>query len=253
MNAERSNSFDQVRLLGALFFIAITMESAAGEIPTDGFEISPNVKVEMNKATHDEFKRAEKALKIGEQFMQRHLDGSAYEFNEDYASWGVAYDLEDILDMSAEQWARETEKWGGGREKLNEARTGKSGWLVCPNVAIYRLQRTERGISVFYRTMFVGYLNFRASIGQPESFRDDRNGQPYEVRLDINDEWKIVRVVPYNDIVPKRFTWAYWDMSGFARNPTRVPGQSDSYVAATAAKFERLSKELEQAAQVCTK
>lgn len=240
-------------LSGFFIVVIITINDAIADTPIDGFTVSPNVQDEINKFNPDEVKNVEKAMGIGNRFMQLHFDGNAYQFNPDYASWSTAIELEDILEMSAEQWARDTKNWGGGREKINEGMSGKSGWLVCPNIELYRVDRTEKGFSIFYRTKFVGFMNFKASIGQPESFSNKRSGLSYKVRLDINNGWKIVKVAPDENIVPKKYTWAYWDMSNYARNPTRVPGQTESYVAATAAKFDRLSKELEKAATVCTR
>lgn len=223
-------------------------DSAISQEASITVSVAANVQDEISKLTPAEKMRVEETINVGNKFIQKHFDHSAYEANPENEDW-IKY-VAPLVSMDVVEWSNQD--WMPLTKEIK--RGGKVGGtrLTCPQVILISVLRHDGTIILSYRTPIMGML---IDIGWWGNWLDlSPDIGTYEVSIVVNASNQIFKVLAQDNVMTMVYIRAIHSMNIFLKNPRHFRS-IDETQADDESKILRYKKLIEQmnqqAARVC--
>jgi hypothetical protein len=196
-----------------------------------------------------ERKRTEQAIEVGNEFIRQYLDGRAFGFEEEYErDW--LRDTGPLMAMSLDEWKQlYYSNWERKKIKMEDG-IAYEGRDVCPQASLFSVRRYGEDLALEYTTVAVGGLmRFQ---GDMYAFDPQWAGEPYQVRIELNSNNRIAKVVPQDPVITSIYTLPLNYLKEFVRKPEPIGTQSQAHANAKLIRYQKTIGDMErQAVRVC--
>lgn len=166
--------------------------------------ITPAVQEQLNKASPEDRKSLEAAIRTGNLFIPQYFSGNVYDSDPENKDWEK--EVEPLISLDREEWEQQyrhllkmnTKDISSGKNHAYSYR------LTCPQVALISVQQDDDTTTLLYRTISVGvgidHLDFL-------DINLEGAGEVYDVRVKLDKSSSLVdEVIPPDQWITESYT-----------------------------------------------
>lgn len=235
--------------LVVLIALCLSQPAMAVDVPI-AITVDIRVKEQLAKMPPSERKRAEQMIEVGNKFVQQYLDQTVFRFDPDYEKWSRV--TGPLMAIWGEDWERLYDaNWGKLKKIELENGIAYESRMVCPQASLLLLGRTEQGFSLRYGSIVMGWEMSRTG-SDADGFDVQGAGELFEVGIELNSSNRVAKFSPADGFSTAAYTLSIHHMREFIRKPQREGMETQAYVNAKVARYQKVIANMErQAERVC--